>query len=141
MQKIEFFYETDFQLDEERRYHTWIRDIIVSEKFSPGTIAFIFCDDEYLLRLHKKYLNKNTLTDIITFDYSEVDVISGDIFISIPRLRENAESYGCPFEEELTRVMCHGILHLAGYTDKEPGEIEKMREKENEKMKMFHVEH
>ncbi|MEN8788313.1 MAG: rRNA maturation RNase YbeY [Flavobacteriaceae bacterium] len=141
MHRIDFFYETDFLLNEEPGYRTWVRDIIVSEKRSPGAITFIFCDDDYLLELHQKYLNKNDYTDIISFDYSEGDVISGDIFISIPRLKENAASFGCRFEDELIRVMCHGILHLVGYKDKTPGEIEKMREKENEKMKMFHVEH
>jgi rRNA maturation RNase YbeY len=141
MHKIDFFYETDFLLNDEARFRSWVGEIIVSEYRLPGAITYIFCDDEYMLELHQKYLKKNTYTDIITFDYSEGDIISGDVFISVPRLRENAEAYGCRFNEELIRVMSHGILHLIGYKDKEAVEIEKMREKENEKMKMFHVEH
>jgi rRNA maturation RNase YbeY len=94
-----------------------------------------------MLNLHQKYLRKDSLTDIITFDYSEGKIISGDIFVSIPRVKDNAIAFGCGFEEELMRVMSHGILHLSGYNDKTEKEKELMRKKENEKIQMFHVEH
>ncbi len=141
MRKTEFFYEIDFSLGQEQKYRVWIEAVILSEGLLPGAISYIFCDDEYLLGLHQKYLNNDGLTDIVTFDYTEGDILAGDIFISIPRVKENATNFGCSFEDELARVMSHGVLHLAGYKDKSPEDKEIMRKKENEKMEMFHVEH
>lgn len=141
MHRIDFFYEIDFTLKDEEKYRSWVNDVLDSEGFQPGVIAYIFCDDDYLQELHTEYLGKDDLTDIITFDYSEGKILTGDVFISIPRLRENAASYGCHFAEELKRVMSHGLLHLMGYKDKQAEEIEIMRNKEDEKIRMFHVEH
>ena len=141
MHKIDFFYELDFSLKSISQYRNWICAVIASEGFKPGTISYIFCDDEYLLDLHQRYLKKDSLTDIITFDYKEGDIISGDIFISIQRIRENAVLFSSGFEEELMRVMSHGLLHLMGYKDKAEEEAKLMREKEDEKIKLFHVEH
>lgn len=135
-----FHYELDFQLDAERHYTEWIDKVVGSEGFQAGDINYIFCSDDYLLDLHKKHLNKDTYTDIITFDYSEGDTISGDIFISVDRVRENAEIFNSKEDDELLRVMSHGILHMCGYNDKEAEEAELMRLKESEKMRMFHVE-
>ena len=105
--------------------------VIKAENKQIGEINCIFCDDEYLLEKNKTYLNHNTLTDIITFDYSEKDEISGDLFISIERVRENAKIYNVTFELELSRVLIHGILHLIGFGDKTDEEIKTMRQKEN----------
>jgi rRNA maturation RNase YbeY len=94
-----------------------------------------------LLELNKKYLNHDTYTDIISFDYTDGRTIAGDIFISVDRLRENAQLFAVTFTEELRRVMAHGILHLMGYKDKSKNEIMTMRDKESEKLRLFHVEH
>src|SRR5690606_19213998 len=132
---IEYSYEFDFSLVNEARFTDWINRIIVSNEYFPGDISYIFCKDDYLLEINKKYLKHDTYTDIITFDYTNGDLISGDIFISIERVRENALEFGAEFQDELLRVMCHGILHLMGFKDKTEDDIEIMRSKENEMMK------
>ena len=137
---IFFSYELDYELINEDKYTQWIEAIIASESLIVGEISYIFCDDEYLHNINVEYLNHDTLTDIISFDYREGDVISGDIFISIERVRENASDFKVDFQEELLRVMAHGILHYCGYGDKSEKEEELMRSKENEKIRMFHVE-
>jgi len=96
-----------------------------------GFLNFIFCSDNYLLKINVEHLNHDTYTDIITFDYSKEDRISGDIFISIDRVEENAKSHKTSFENELHRVIIHGVLHLLGYGDKEPGQKAEMRQKED----------
>ena len=138
---IEYHYEKNFMLDNETKYSDWINRIMVSEGANLGTINYIFCDDAYLLKLNQEYLHHDTLTDIITFDYSSLNNVSGDIFISIDRVKENSEIFKTKLENELRRVMAHGILHLLRYNDKEGNEQEVMRKKENEKIEMFHVEH
>ena len=135
-----FNYETDFELDNETSYEKWISTIIQSEEKEEGEINYIFCDDDYLLKINVDYLDHDTLTDIISFDYSEGNFLQGDIFISIERVRENAAEFNTIFEEELKRVMAHGILHYCGYKDKSEEESLAMRQKEEEKIKMFHVE-
>lgn len=135
-----FNYETDFQLENESKYEDWIDSIIESEDKEPGEINYIFCDDDYLLEINKQYLDHDTLTDIISFDYCIGDLISGDIFISIDRVKDNAQEYDVSFNNELLRVMCHGILHYCGYKDKTQEEQLLMRAKEQEKINMFHVE-
>lgn len=137
---ILFHYETDFLLENEDTYQSWIETVILSEQKMVGEINYIFCDDDYLHDINVKYLNHNTLTDVISFDYSEFDTISGDIFISIDRVRENAQNFNIDFSQELLRVMAHGILHYCGYKDKSESEVSLMREKENEKIELFHVE-
>lgn len=138
---ISFNYEIIFKLDDEDFYSEWISTIINSENRKEGTINFVFCDDAYLLGLNKQYLNHDTLTDIISFDYSVGKELHGDVFISVERVRENALDYNVSFTDELTRVMAHGILHYCGYNDKNKEEEAIMRIKEGEKMKMFHVKH
>lgn len=138
--KIEFHYEVDFKLSLETLYSDWITRIIDCENASLGNLAYIFCDDNYLLKINQKHLKHDTLTDIITFDYTENSVISGDIFVSIDRIKENASEYEVAFDEEIHRVMCHGLLHLLGYNDKSSEEKDLMRNKENEMMELFHVE-
>jgi len=135
-----FNYETDFQLENESDYEQWIDAVIESEGKEPGEINYIFCDDEYLHNINMQYLNHDTLTDIISFDYCIGDLISGDIFVSIERVQDNAKEYEVSFNEELLRVLVHGVLHYCGYKDKTEEEALLMRSKEQEKINMFHVE-
>lgn len=137
---IEFHYELDFSLEDEAYYADWIARVITGEDRNPGSINYIFCPDEYLLDLNQKYLEHDTLTDIITFEYSEHRQVSGDIFISLDRVRENAEALDVIVDDELRRVMIHGVLHLLGYGDKTEAEKDIMRKLEDDKMKLFHVE-
>ncbi|MFP9112756.1 rRNA maturation RNase YbeY [Flavobacterium sp. RHBU_3] len=137
---ISFNYETDFQIENEEQYENWISEVIDSEDKTEGEINYIFCDDAYLLEKNIEFLNHDTLTDIISFDYTMGNLISGDIFISVERVRENAADFKVEFEEELRRVMVHGVLHYCGYKDKSEADEQLMRAKEEEKMKLFHVE-
>tara|TARA_B100000925_G_C22010658_1_gene476234 strand:+ start:5291 stop:5695 length:405 start_codon:yes stop_codon:yes gene_type:complete len=109
----------------------WIKTIIFSEKKILGDIMFVFCDDQFLLKKNIKYLNHDTLTDVISFDYSNEKKVSGDILISIDRVKENAKLYNQTFSTELNRVMAHGLLHLLGYNDKSKKEAKIMQSKEN----------
>jgi len=137
---IDFHYETNFKLSEEDRYAAWITNVCVSEGYSLGELNYIFCDDTYLLNINQQYLQHDNYTDIITFDYTVEKVLSGDIYISVERVLENSVTYDVSFDEELLRVMGHGLLHLMQYKDKGEEQIVEMRAKENEKIKMFHVE-
>lgn len=138
---ISFNYENEFELPNEDQITTWISQVILSENKKEGEINYIFCDDEYLLNLNEQYLDHDTLTDIISFDYSIGNEIHGDIFISTERVLENAADFKVTFEEELQRVLVHGVLHYCGYKDKSEADEQLMRSKEDEKIKMFHVEH
>ena len=122
---------TNFRLKNKLKIRNWVKYIISSENKLGGEISYIFCDDEYLGSVYEKYLNHRTLTDIITFDYSEQGRIVGDIFISIERVHENSTIFSTTLNEELGRVMAHGILHLAGYKDKTDEDQKIMRTKEN----------
>ena len=137
---INFNYETDFNLDNEEAIEAWLGNVIVSEKKKEGEINYIFCDDEYLHKINVEYLEHDTLTDIISFDYSMGNELHGDIFVSIERVKDNAADFNVSFEEELKRVLVHGILHYCGYKDKGEAEELLMRSKEDEKIAMFHVE-
>ncbi len=121
----------NFHLDSEDDILLWISKTIKEEGYSPGEITYIFCSDEYLHKVNLEYLNHDTYTDIITFNYCEAKTINSDIFISIDRVKENAQTYNVKFHEELNRVIIHGILHLIGYNDKSPEEQEEMRAKED----------
>jgi len=137
---ISFNYETAFELNNEARHEEWLALVIESEDKTEGEINYVFCDDAYLLEKNIEFLDHDTLTDIISFDYTMGNLISGDIFISIERVKENAVEFNVLFEEELRRVMAHGILHYCGYKDKTEEDEQIMRVKEEEKMKLFHVE-
>jgi rRNA maturation RNase YbeY len=137
---INFNYETDFNLDNEEAIEAWLGNVIVSEKKKEGEINYIFCDDEYLHKINVEYLDHDTLTDIISFDYSMGNELHGDIFVSVERVKDNATDFNVSFEEELKRVLVHGILHYCGYKDKGEAEELLMRSKEDEKIAMFHVE-
>jgi len=128
---INFNYETNFALSNEDVVAAWIAESIKSEEHSVEEINYIFCDDDYLHKLNVEFLNHDTLTDIISFDYSVGKIIQGDIFISVERVKENASDFEVPFLEELHRVIIHGVLHYCGYKDKTPKDALLMREKEN----------
>lgn len=137
---INFNYETEFTLDNEQAFADWLSAVIVSENKNEGEINYIFCDDEYLHKINVEYLNHDTLTDIISFDYTVGNELNGDIFVSVERVEDNAKDFNVSFIEELKRVLAHGILHYCGYKDKSDSEAELMRSKEDEKISMFHVE-
>ena len=120
-----------FRLKNKKIISDWIKKVILLEKRKLQSVSFVFCNDEYLLKLNQIYLKHQTLTDIITFDYNEDNNIAGDIFISIERVKENAIIFGNTFSDELHRVMIHGIIHLLGYKDKKSSERLAMRAKED----------
>ncbi|MCG2429954.1 rRNA maturation RNase YbeY [Aequorivita xiaoshiensis] len=134
---IEFNFETDFTLENETLLNEWISKIIASEGFEVGEVHYIFCDDEFLHKLNVEFLNHDTLTDVISFDYRMGNQINGEIFISIERVQDNAQDFNNSFEEELHRVMIHGILHFCGYKDKTDEEEALMRSKENEALSIL----
>ena len=136
---ISFNYETDFELSDETAISDWLSQVILSESKKEGDINYIFCDDEYLHKINVEYLDHDTLTDIISFDYSVGNELHGDIFVSVERVADNAKDFEVSFDEELKRVLVHGILHYAGYKDKSEEDEVKMRQKEEEKIAMFHV--
>ena len=137
---IQFNYETEFQLDNEKAFAKWISAVIISENKKEGDINYIFCDDDYLHKINLEHLGHDTLTDIISFDYSLGNELNGDVFVSVERVKENAVDFNVSFNEELKRVMIHGILHYCGYKDKSETDELLMRSKEDEKLEMFHVE-
>ena len=131
---ITFNSETSFTLKNQNKLVKWIGDVVSSEGFQVGEINYIFCDDSYLNKINQEFLNHDTFTDIISFDYTLGKEVGGDIFISIERVLENAEKFNEVFETELHRVMIHGILHFMGYKDKTKKEKTLMRTKEDEKI-------
>jgi probable rRNA maturation factor len=137
---IDFNYETNFTLENEETISSWLSQVIVSEDKKEGEISYIFCNDDYLLKINLEYLNHDTLTDIISFDYSMGNELNGDIFVSVERVQDNANDFKVSFEDELKRVLVHGVLHYCGYKDKTEVDEQLMRSKEDEKLAMFHVE-
>ena len=113
------------------QFNSYITPILISEKKTEGDIVLIFCSDEYLLEINKKHLNHDYYTDIITFDYCVEKIVSGDLYISIDRIKENAKTFNESFINELTRVVIHGVLHLCGYNDKTEADQKIMRNLEN----------
>jgi len=109
----------------------WLKNVVANEEKEVGNLVFVFCNDSYLLKKNIEFLNHNTLTDVITFDYCKGNLISGDILISVERVQENAKIFNVSFLNELDRVMVHGLLHLLGYKDKTKEDAKIMREKEN----------
>lgn len=134
---IDYHFETDFSLDNSENYSEWIRHIIQSEDYELGEIAYIFCDDDYLHRLNLEFLNHDTLTDILTFNYNLHKQVNGEIYISIERVKDNSVDFETNFMDELRRVMIHGILHLCGYADESSEEESDMRQKEDTALKIF----
>ncbi|PKV48739.1 rRNA maturation RNase YbeY [Aquimarina sp. MAR_2010_214] len=138
---INFFYETNIKLPNEASLSSWINAVILSENKSEGEINFILCDDKYLLKINQDFLDHDTLTDVISFDNTIGNQLNGDIFISAERVKDNANEFMVSEEEEMRRVLIHGVLHFCGYKDKSDIDEKLMRQKEEEKLLMFHVEH
>ena len=136
--------DVHFELENEQNLKKWISNVVLRRGKAVGNISYLFCDDNYLLGVNRQYLNHDTYTDIITFDYVVGNLVSGDIMISMDRVGENAEKFGVPFEQELHRVVIHGVLHLLGQGDKTDSEAVEMRRLENEALalwnEMFHGE-
>ena len=127
----------DFELKEPEKVKQWIAAVIQGRGKAVGNVNYLFCDDEYLLDVNQRYLNHDTFTDIITFDYVAGGLTSGDILISTERVGENAEKFGMPFEHELHRVVIHGVLHLLGQGDKSDAEAAEMRRQEEEALALW----
>jgi probable rRNA maturation factor len=136
---IRFFTEDiSYTFKEKKKHRKWLSDLIAEEGFRIGEINYVFCSDDYLYQINLEYLEHDTYTDIITFDQSDAtDEISGDVFISIDRIEDNASQNQVNFKDELRRVMAHGILHLMGYNDKSKNEAQQMRKKENIALKKY----
>lgn len=117
----------------------WIEKIVSREILELGELTYIFCDDETILEVNQKFLNHDYYTDVITFDYTEENIISGDIYISLDTVKSNSELYNTTFLEELYRVIIHGVLHLCGYKDKSDKDEKLMRQKEDEALKMLYL--
>lgn len=138
MQKIFFHCEdVDFKLADETKTTEWLTAIITKEKKVTGNISYVFCSDEHLLTINKEYLNHDYYTDIITFDYTDNGIVSGDIFISLDRIKDHAKEYKVTFENELYRVIAHGVLHLIGYNDKTDEDQDLMTKMENESLELL----
>jgi rRNA maturation RNase YbeY len=132
------YFQEDIRFDLKRKLQNnrWLKMVAGSEMRRLGAVNIIFCSDNYILDVNMKYLQHDYFTDIITFDYCEKDILSGDLFISIDSVRENAQFYGTDFVDELNRVMVHGLLHLIGYDDHTEEDLAVMRRKENYYLQM-----
>ena len=137
-----FFREADIScgVEEKSSVKKWVANVARLHGTTLGEICIVSCSDKHLLGVNRKHLNHDYYTDIITFDYSSEEVVSGDLLISFDRIRENAEAEGVSFQEELRRVIIHGVLHLIGFKDKTESEAQEMRDQENKALEMFHVE-
>ena len=138
---IVFFNEDiNFKFQDKNKFKAWLKKVAEKESFTIDELNYIFCSDEYLHKINLEYLDHDTYTDIITFDNSEAEtVIEGDIFISIERVRENSQTLNTVFEEELKRVIVHGLLHLCGYDDHTPEDKAEMRRLESNYILVFEV--
>ncbi len=136
---ISFHSQNDFILTSEKDYKSWLNAIALIHNMTVADLSYVFCSDDYLHQINVEYLDHDTYTDIITFDYAEESIIKGEIYISTDRVTENAREFDVSFNHELKRVMAHGLLHLCGYGDKEEDEKSLMRQFENESIDMFHV--
>ena len=134
-----YFENTDFKLKDKTRIRRWLKLVAESEIFTLGNISVIFCSDNYILDINNRYLQHDYFTDIITFDYTEKNKISGDLFISVDSVRENSIEYGTAFDDELHRVIVHGILHLIGYDDHTEEEVRVMRAKEDYYLSLYEL--
>lgn len=129
----------DFELPQVEKVKKWVSQVVQLRGKRVGNISYLFCDDEHLLGVNQQFLNHDTYTDIITFDYVVADLISGDIMISVDRVGENAEKFGVPFEQELHRVVIHGVLHLLGQGDKSDAEAVEMHGQEEEALALWNT--
>ena len=137
---IQYTYNTSFSLKNETDYSKWLTKVIESEQCVVGEIVYAFFNDNNLKTLNDRYLDHNYYTDVLSFNDSCEKRINGNIAISVDRVKENAKTFGASFDHEMLRVMVHGLLHFMGYNDSNEDEKSEMTKKENEKIKMFHVE-
>ena len=135
--EINYFYEDIKEFSLPSKINEWIKQTIENENKETAEINVIFCSDKYLLKMNKKHLKHDYFTDIITFDYCQGNLVSGDLFVSVDRVEENANKYDTDFTNELSRVIIHGVLHLIGYNDKTEKEQTIMTEKENYYLNRF----
>ena len=133
--------ETSIPAIDQERISNWVNRVVVTNGFKIGEINYYFCSDNYLLEMNREHLNHDYFTDIITFDYTVSDVISGDLFISIDTVADNAKEYNCEYLQELYRVMIHGVLHLLGIDDKTDADQEIMTQKEDESLALLSNNH
>lgn len=137
-QTIQFFKaDVAFRFLGKAKVSKWISTVVKKEEAKLTSLNVVFCSDEYLLNINRQYLNHDFYTDIITFDYSEKKSISGELYISVDRVRDNAGSLGVTFQHELNRVIIHGVLHLLGFKDKTPAQSKAIRKKEDECIKLL----
>jgi len=127
-----------FVLKEKRKISRWINDVIKSHQKKLGNVSYIFCSNEYILELNQKYLNHNYFTDIITFDYCSDNKVEGDIFISVDTVLDNSHRFKTNFNDELLRVIIHGVLHLVGFSDKTAKQQKQMRVLEDKALSIFY---
>lgn len=137
---VEFIYNTNYSIQDEKRYSSWVKAVINSEKFVLGEVVFAFFDDEEMKKINLRFLKKDYYTDVICFNDSKDSQINGNIAISVDRVKDNALTYKSEFLNEMLRVMAHGLLHCMNYNDNNENEKMIMTNKETEKIKMFHVE-
>lgn len=134
---VSFSEECSFRLKGKLKIKRWIKQIVENYGYKLGEVSYVFCSDERILEVNKQYLSHDFYTDIITFDYVERERVSGDIFISIDRVEENAQDFNVSFQQELLRVIIHGVLHLLGFEDHSQEEQQLMRQKENEAIALW----
>lgn len=134
---INYFFENTDAIEISDKITPWLTDLINSENKKLGAITYIFGDDDYVLKVNQDYLKHDFYTDVITFDYVKGKIISGDIFVSLQRISDNAKTLSKDFEKEFLRVLAHGILHLCGYKDKSKEEISVMRNKEDHYINLY----
>ena len=137
---VEFIYNTNYSIQDEKRYSSWVKAVINSEKFVLGEVVFAFFDDEEMKKINLRFLKRDYYTDVICFNESKDSQINGNIAISVDRVKDNALTYKSEFLNEMLRVMAHGLLHCMNYSDNNENEKMIMANKETEKVKMFHVE-
>ncbi|MCC4212195.1 rRNA maturation RNase YbeY [Leeuwenhoekiella parthenopeia] len=134
---IEFNSQNEFKLDKEDQVLNWLNSVAEMENHQVGELGYVFCSDEYLLDINIQYLDHDTYTDIVTFDYKEGTVLNGEMYISTDRVADNAEQFSVSFDSELRRVMVHGLLHMCGFGDKTDEDAKLMRAKEDEYLKLW----
>ncbi|WP_435578607.1 rRNA maturation RNase YbeY [Gilvibacter sp.] len=137
MDNINFENRTDRSILEWERVQKWLSDLCANHGFNAGDISYLFCDDDHLLKVNKQYLDHDTLTDIITFDYTFGKTVSADILISLERVADNAADFKVTYDQELARVMAHGVLHCMGFKDKDDADQVLMREAEEKAIQLF----
>lgn len=136
---IEFSSQNDFVLEQSERVESWLKATALKESYGIDSLGYVFCSDDFLLEINQQFLDHDTLTDIVTFDYTEGTILNGEIYISTDRVADNAKDFNVDFDTELRRVIIHGLLHMCGYGDKTEDEKTRMRSKEDEYLALWDV--